>query len=79
MDKKDFYDNLYQFYFKNQSRVIGAVIGFIIGILILSIGFFKTLLLFYYLLDHLQKSGHLHLYEEELFHEGFLIDNPHLL
>ncbi|RCW50540.1 MULTISPECIES: DUF2273 domain-containing protein [unclassified Halanaerobium] len=45
MDKKDFYDNLYQFYFKNQSRVIGAVIGFIIGILILSIGFFKTLLL----------------------------------
>ena len=45
MNKKDFYDNLYQFYFNNQSRVIGAVIGFIIGILILSIGFFKTSLI----------------------------------
>ncbi|MGM0603328.1 MAG: DUF2273 domain-containing protein [Bacillota bacterium] len=45
MDKKDFYDNLYQFYFNNQSKVIGALIGFLIGVLILSIGFFKTLLI----------------------------------
>jgi len=46
MDKKEFKEELSQFIYINRRKVIGALIGLIIGILILTIGFFKTLLLF---------------------------------
>ena len=46
MDKKEFKEELSQYIYINRKKIIGALIGLIIGILILSIGFFKTLLLF---------------------------------
>ncbi|CCU79339.1 hypothetical protein HSACCH_01250 [Halanaerobium saccharolyticum subsp. saccharolyticum DSM 6643] len=46
MDKKEFKEELSQYIYINRKKIIGALIGLIIGILILTIGFFKTLLLF---------------------------------
>lgn len=46
MDKKEFKEELSQFIYLNRRKLFGALIGLIIGILILTIGFFKTLLLF---------------------------------
>jgi uncharacterized membrane protein len=45
MEKNKFKEELSQFIYLNRRKVIGALIGLIIGILILTIGFFKTLLL----------------------------------
>ena len=45
MNKQEFKDKLSQFIYLNRRKLFGALIGLIIGILILSIGFFKTLLL----------------------------------
>lgn len=46
MNKKEFKKELSQFIYLNSRKLIGALIGLIIGILIITIGFFKTLLLF---------------------------------
>jgi uncharacterized membrane protein len=45
MDKNEFREELFQFIYLNRKKISGALIGLIIGILILSIGFFKTLLI----------------------------------
>lgn len=45
MDKKELKEELSQFIYQNRRKIIGALVGLIIGILILTIGFFKTLLL----------------------------------
>jgi uncharacterized membrane protein len=45
MDKNQFKEELSQFIYLNRKKISGALIGLIIGILILTIGFFKTLLL----------------------------------
>jgi uncharacterized membrane protein len=45
MDKSQFKEELSQFIYLNRKKICGAFIGLIIGILILTIGFFKTLLL----------------------------------
>lgn len=41
MDK----DKLMVFFASNQGKIIGALIGFFIGIFLLTIGFFKTIIL----------------------------------
>ena len=46
MDKNQIKEELSQFIYLNRKKISGALIGLIIGILILTIGFFKTLLLF---------------------------------
>lgn len=45
MDKNQFKEELSQFIYLNRRQISGALIGLIIGILILTIGFFKTLLI----------------------------------
>lgn len=45
MDKQKFIEELSQIIYLNQKKIVGALIGLIIGVLILTIGFFKTLLL----------------------------------
>ncbi len=45
MDKKQLKEDLSQFIYLNRKKIAGALVGLIIGILILTIGFFKTLLL----------------------------------
>lgn len=45
MDKQKFIKELSQIIYLNQKKIVGALIGLIIGVLILTIGFFKTLLL----------------------------------
>jgi len=45
MDKRQFKEELSQFIYLNRKKICGALIGLIIGILILTIGFIKTLLL----------------------------------
>lgn len=39
---------LIELFSKNQGKIIGAVLGFFISILILSIGFFSTLLIMFF-------------------------------
>ncbi|PTV99129.1 putative membrane protein [Halanaerobium saccharolyticum] len=46
MDKNQLKEELIQFIYLNCKKICGALIGLIIGVLILTIGFFKTLLLF---------------------------------
>lgn len=41
MDK----DKLMVFFASNQGKIVGALIGFFIGIFLLTIGFFKTIIL----------------------------------
>lgn len=45
MDKHQFKEELSQFIYQNRKKIAGALLGLIIGILILTIGFFKTLVL----------------------------------
>ncbi len=45
MDKNQIKEELSQFIYLNRKKIIGALIGLIIGILFLTVGFFKTLLL----------------------------------
>lgn len=45
MDKKQFKEELSQFIYLNRKKIGGALLGLIVGILILTIGFFKTILL----------------------------------
>lgn len=45
MDKQKLKEELIQFIYLNLKKICGAVIGLIIGILILVIGFFKTLVI----------------------------------
>ena len=45
MDKTQFKEELSQFIYLNRKKLSGAFIGLIIGVLILTIGIFKTLLL----------------------------------
>lgn len=45
MDKQKLKEELIQFIYSNFKKISGAVIGLIIGILILVIGFFKTLVI----------------------------------
>lgn len=45
MDKNQFKEELSQFLYLNRRKVVGALLGLIIGLLIIIIGFFKTLLL----------------------------------
>ncbi len=45
MDKNQLKEELSQFIYRNRKKATGALLGLIIGILILTIGFFKTLLL----------------------------------
>jgi len=45
MDKNQIKEDLSQFIYLNRKKIGGALIGLIIGVLILTIGFFKTLLL----------------------------------
>lgn len=45
MDKNKLNEELSQFIYQNRKKIGGALIGLIIGILILTVGFFKTLLL----------------------------------
>ena len=45
MDNQQFKEELSQFIYLNRKKISGALIGLIIGILILTIGFLKTLLL----------------------------------
>ncbi|ADO77041.1 DUF2273 domain-containing protein [Halanaerobium praevalens] len=45
MDKQKLKADLIQFIYLNLKKIFGAVIGLIIGILILVIGFFKTLVI----------------------------------
>ncbi|TDO92290.1 putative membrane protein [Halanaerobium saccharolyticum] len=45
MDKNQFKEELSQFIYLNRRKICGALIGLIIGVLILTVGFFKTLLL----------------------------------
>lgn len=45
MDKNQFKDELSQFIYLNRKKIAGAFFGLLIGVLILTIGFFKTLLL----------------------------------
>lgn len=45
MDKNQIKEELSQFIYINRRKIAGAVLGLIIGLLILIIGFFKTLLL----------------------------------
>lgn len=46
MDIKHLKEDLSQFIYLNRKRITGAILGLVIGILILTIGFFKTFLLF---------------------------------
>ncbi|SIQ11281.1 DUF2273 domain-containing protein [Halanaerobium kushneri] len=45
MDKNQLKEELVQLIYVNLKKITGAVIGLIIGILFLTVGFFKTLLL----------------------------------
>ena len=45
MDKNQFKEELSQFIYLNRKKISGALIGLIVGVLILTIGFIKTLLL----------------------------------
>lgn len=45
MDNKQIKENLIQFVYLNRKKVLGTLIGLLIGLLILIVGFFKTLLL----------------------------------
>ena len=45
MDKKQFKEELSQYIYLKRKKLSGALIGLIIGILVLTVGLFKTLLL----------------------------------
>ncbi len=45
MDKQSFQEEVKKFISRNPKRTAGALLGLLAGILILTIGFFKTLLL----------------------------------
>ncbi|MFW6007502.1 MAG: DUF2273 domain-containing protein [Halanaerobiales bacterium] len=46
MEKNKLIEDFLRYIILNKSKFIGAVIGLVIGILFLTIGFFKTILLF---------------------------------
>ena len=46
MDKNRFKEEIYSYILTNNGKIIGAILGFIFGILLLFLGFFKTLLIF---------------------------------
>jgi len=45
MDKEYFKQELENYIYRHPKRTLGALLGLLVGILILAIGFFKTLLL----------------------------------
>ena len=45
MKKEEFYEKILNMFREDKGKIIGALVGFLAGILFLLIGFFKTLLI----------------------------------